>query len=306
MSGLRFYWLICVVLAIIAAAAPLRGDDAPATDRVWVEPQRPTSTESDWYPRAIQTLSGKVIDLDARQLRFVVSGDEAATIIAADRVIWVEPAEIDALEAEMIQLFVDQRYAESLSKLPNVLQQRPPVWRQQWLTMLAATAAWKSGRSEIALELTAQLDRRPLPALALAWLPIAWTGGRPSADAVTAAKNRLSDPSPAVQLAAASWLLSSPDRAQAIAVLNGLKGSQRTRIAALAEALLWRTAAPPQVIESARDWQEQLDALPMALQTGPTRTLIDKLRTAGQADAAERLQWSLELTPTTSYFAPPK
>jgi hypothetical protein len=308
LSAVRFHSVTFGIAMIIVAAAPLRADDAPASDRVWVQQQRPTSTQSDWYPRAIQTLAGKVVGLDATQLRFVVTGDEAETVIASDRVIWVEPAGVDNLQAEMLQLFVDDRHNESLSKLPSVLQQRPPVWRQQWLTMLAASSAWKSGHSKIALDLVSQLDRRPLPALSLAWLPVAWTNGRQNADAVSAAKTRLSDPSPAVQLVAASWLLSSPARSQATAVLNGLKGHDRTTIAALAEVLLWRTATPPQVIESSRTWQTQIDALPIVLQTGPTKTLIDKLRAAGQSDQAQRLEWSLELVPIhrMSYFAPSK
>jgi hypothetical protein len=282
---------VCFVLILIC--------DARAADRVWLEPPRPTSSQSDWYPRAIKTLTGKVIDLDAKQLRFLVSGDEAETVIAAIRVLWIEPEHVADLEAEMIQQFVDGRYAESLSKLPSVLQRqpRPPVWRQQWITMLGAAAAWKSGRSKIALELVSQLDRRPLPPMSLAWLPVAWKNGVQRADAVTAAKARLSDPSPAVQLVAASWLLSSPDRNQASTVLRRLQSHDRAEIAFLAQILLWRTATPPQVIQSSREWQAKLEALPLVLQTGPTKTLIDKLRTAGQSDAANRLQWSLELTP---------
>jgi len=272
-----------------------------AADRVWLEPPRPTSSQSDWYPRAIEILSGKVVDFDAKQLRCVVAGDEEVTVIAASRVLWIEPDEVSELEAEAIQLFADGSFAQSLSKLPGVLQQRPPVWRQQWITMLSANAAWKGGRSKIALELVSQLDRRPLPPMALAWLPLAWRGGVQSAEAVSAAKNRLSDPSVAVQLVAASWLLSSPDRNQATAVLKQLEVQQPAEIAALAEILLWRTATPPQVIQSASDWQSQLDRLPMVLQTGPTMTLIDKLQSAGQTDAADHLQWSLDLTPIQPY-----
>lgn len=51
------------------------------------------------------------------------------------------------------------------------------------------------------------------------------------------------------------------------------------------------------MIESAESWQSKVDALPMVLQIGPMGTLIEKLRSAGQSDAAERLQWSLDLTP---------
>ena len=167
------------------------------------------------------------------------------TIVAASRVLWIEPETVSALESEMIALFAAEKHAEALARLPAVLQQRPPVWRQQWITMLAAVAAWKSGRSKIALELVSQLDRRPLPPIAIAWLPIAWQNGVQPADAVAIAKARISDPSPAVQLVAASWLLSSPDRSQASTVLQRLQTEPRVEISRLAEILQWRTATPP-------------------------------------------------------------
>jgi hypothetical protein len=273
-----------------------------AADRVWLEPPRPTSTQSRWYPRAIATRSGTVVALDAQQLRWLPAGSETEVLIAAHRVVWAEPELASELESEAIGLFVDGKYAESLSRLPGILQQRPPVWRQQWLTMMASIAAWKSGRSRISLELVSQLDRRPLPPLAIAWLPVAWTNGTQGPDAVAAAENRLSDPSPAVQLVSASWLLSSADRSRAVAVLNQLRSGQREEIAQLAEVLLWRTATPPQVAESATQWQNKLDALPIVLQTGPTKTLVDKFRSAGRTEAADRLEWSLELTPIHSHF----
>ena len=279
-------------LSLILAAVT-----AAADDRVWLEPPRPTSSQGTWYPRAIQQLSGRVVQLDATQLRFVRSGDEAETVIAARRVLWIRPDPVTPLQAEAIELFADGKYAESLAKLPGILKQRPPVWRQQWITMLAAQAAWKSRRSKIALELVSQLDRLPLPPVAIAWLPVAWQDGVQSADAVTQAKARLSDPSPAVRLVAASWLLSSPDRRQAAGALKQLSTHDRPEIQQLADVLLWRTATPPQVIESAEQWQAKLDQLPMVLQVGPTKTLVNKLQSAGQTAAANQLQWSLDLTP---------
>lgn len=292
----RFVAVWCGVAALIAIWTP-RSVFAQAADRIWLEPQRPTSLQSDWYPRAIETRSGKVLEFDANQLRVMVTGDEVATTVAASRVLWIEPGNVSQLEAEAIKLFVSGDYANSLVQLPDVLKQRPPVWRQQWITMLAACAAWKSGRSKIALELVSQLDRRSLPPIALAWMPVAWQNGAQPADAVSEARNRLVDASAAVQLVAASWLLSSPDRSSASAVLKKLQTQDRSDIAQLAEILLWRTATPPQVIERVQDWQRKVDALPMVLQIGPTETLIDKLRSAGQADQADRLQWSLDLTP---------
>ena len=288
---------LCLVLFSMSTLLCGDVDAQDDVDRIWLEPKRATSTESTWYPRAIEKRSGRIVDLDAKQLRLVVAGDEAETILAASRVLWIEPAGISDLQAETLQLYADEKYFESLSRLPNVLKQRPPVWRQQWITMLAANSAWKSRRSKIALELVGQLDRRPLPLMTLGLLPIQWKNGAPRADADTEANKRLSDSSPAVQLVAASWLLSSPTRSQAISTLQSLKAGPRTEIASLAEVLLWRTATPPQVKQLYREWQKKVDALPMALQTGPMRTLVDKLQSAGLDDEAKHLQWSLELTP---------
>lgn len=284
---------LCVAVNLIAA------------DRIWLQPQRPTSTESDWYPRAIEVREGQVIVFDAKQLKILCTGDEAETVIASARVIWIEPDPVSDLEREAAELFEQGEHAASLLKLPEILKQRPPVWRQQKITMFAAVNAWLSGRASIALELVGQLDRRPLPLAVIAWLPVAWENGAQSAETCGAAKQRLEDPSAAVRLVAASWLLSSPDRNQAIDVLKALQQDTRVEISRLAEVLLWRTTPPPQVGDAAVQWQQRLDALPMVLQPGPTKTIIDKLNSAGLSERAEPLQWSLELVPIRPSYEMP-
>ena len=68
-------------------------------------------------------------------------------------------------------------------------------------------------------------------------------------------------------------------------------------ISQLARILSWRVTPPPQVAALRTEWEKQIDALPMAIQTGPTRLLMNKLQTSGQAEEAKRLKLSLELTP---------
>ncbi|MGB7329019.1 MAG: hypothetical protein WBD31_29330 [Rubripirellula sp.] len=271
---------------------------AQSPDRIWLQPMPPTRAESDWYPRAITVVEGDVVDLDHQQLRVIVTGDEAETVVSARRVIWIEPGSVSPEQADAIKQFESGNHADALSALPAILKQRPPVWRQQWLTMMAANAAWKTSRADIALELVSQLDRRPLPPLVIAWLPIAWKNGGQSAAVIQAAKTRLQDPSLAAQLVAASWLLSSADRSEATSVLESLATqTDRTDIAWLSKCLAWRTATPPQVAASSQRWQQELRKLPMVWQVGPTVTLVDKFQSAGQDDAAKQLKWALELTP---------
>ena len=163
--------------------------------------------------------------------------------------------------------------------------------------MVAATAAFRCDRSKICLELVAQLDRRSLPPMVIAWLPMPWSNGKPNSNAVAAGTARLNDPSPLVQLVAASWLVSTSQRSEAVGALDSLKRNERPEVRAFAETLHWRTATPPQVTELSNLWQQQVDRMPMVWQAGPTKTLIDKLRSAGLSDRAKPLLWSQELTP---------
>ncbi len=270
-----------------------------AVDRVWVQPRETFGDQEaeTWYPASIQTITGQVTAFDAEHLEIIDASDGVTKRLAADRVIWIQPAGFESLEGPMVQRYQSGQFAESLNQLPEVLKQRPSIWRQQWITMLAANAAWKSGRSKIALELVSQLDRRPLPPAVLTWLPIAWRRGVPSADSVTEAETRLSDASQAVRLVAASWLLASAKRQEATVTIQQLAASDRADMARLATALLWRTASPPQVQQSARQWDRQLNELPLVLQPGPTLALIDQFQAAGLSDEAKHLQWSVELVP---------
>jgi hypothetical protein len=168
--------------------------------------------------------------------------------------------------------------------------------------MLAAEAARRSSRGSIALELVSQLDARPLAPYVLAWLPIAWKNGQQPAAMLQAASSRLEDDSAAVRLVAASWLLSSAGRTNAMKALKLVSlDSSRPVIAKLAETLLWRTATPPQVKENASEWLQALEALPIVLQTGPMVTLAEKFQSAGLNVEAKQLRLSLELIPPIPY-----
>ena len=286
-----------LLLSVIFLAMTL--DELLAADRIWLEPAPRTVAEGDWFPRNIEVFSGSVVAFDAEQFRVVRDGQVAETVTAAARVLWIEPDQISDLERDLINRFKQGEYAESLSGLPDTLKNRPAVWRQQWLTMLSANSAWKIGRPTIALELVGQLDRRPLPPMVLGWLPIAWENGVQPAAVVKVAKQRAQDSSAAVRLVAASWLLSSADRNQGLQIINELVKDSGTSkaISQLAKVLSWRVTPPPQVASLRTTWEKQIDALPLAVQTGPTRLLMDKLRASGQSEEAKRLQLSLELSP---------
>ncbi len=288
------FFLRASLLLSLFATSPLSTSNA--ADRVWLSPSH--SEASGWYPKAIQTIVGEVTRFDKEGLTIRQIGDEKESSFAADRVIWIAPNEVSEKQSIAIGLFEEKKFDEALRALLESLSERPPIWRQQWLSMLAAQAAWRNGQTAIALELVSQLDRRSLPPLVVAFLPLAWNSSRVEPSAVADAEKRLNDPSPAVRLVAASWLLTTQKRSEANAILKTLTAdSERPDLAKLAEALRWRTAAPPEIEKLADQWQEKLDEMPMVLQVGPTITLIEKFETAGLDREAKRLRASLELTP---------
>lgn len=287
------------LLAVCLLCLPTRGANAQSTppDQVWLAPSKTTDADSGWYPRSVKTMSGRVVSLDTKQLVLLLTGDEAPTRIAAHRVIWIEPGKLGEKQSAALKLFAEKEYAAAVTPLIDATDQRPPVWRQTWLLMLAAFAGSKSSRGEIALELVSQIDQYPLAPYVLAWLPVAWNNQRQPAASIEAARKRLEDDSPAVRLVAASWLLSTPYRSEASKSLARLRAdSARPFLAQLATTLLWRIATPPQVTENARTWQQQLDELPLVLQTGPTILLRAKFEAAGLDRQAKMLDLSLQLT----------
>ncbi len=283
-----------VILAILAINHP---GQVLAAEKIWIEPKPLPANQSDWFPGGIETMVANVVQFDAQTMTAQIDGDDSQFSISANRVIWMEPQNRPSPESEAIQLFTSGQYSQALDKLPEVLQMRPPVWRQQWITMMSSLAASRCDRNKLALELVSQLDRRSLPPLVIGWLPIQWENQPPNLNAIEAGHARLSDSSPLVQLVASSWLVSSKYRSEALATLKSLQTSDRPEVRLLSEVLQWRGATPPQVTQLSTKWLRQVDRMPMVLQVGPTKTLINKLESAGLRDQAEPLRWSQELTP---------
>ena len=274
--------------------------------RVWIAPSSKAAKWDTWYPPAIHVVEGHLIQFDHRGLRIEPLGGKPESAFAATRVMWVELLDPNESSQQLLESYVEGRYGESLKALPPALKARPPVWRQQQLTMIASCAGCWSGQEKISLNLISQLDRRPLPPVVLGWAPIAWKGYPfdpsrrrvPAASWVTAAKESLDDKSPLARLVAASWLLSSPERPVAIKQIKELiTKKDRPSVAALAYCLLWSTATPPQVKSNQTKWMRQLEQLPLPLQMGPMMVLERKLQATGESELAGFLEQSINLTP---------
>lgn len=277
-------------------------------------PNRGSETAGEdgrWYPQALVTLAGTIQQFDADQLSLIKTGDTNPSRYAADRVLEIKMADVPADQQAAMQAFNEARYTDAVKGFVSSVSKprpadRPPVWRQQWISMMAAQAAFRGGRGEISLEIVQQLDARPMPALIWGLLPIDWTGGDVGNRAVNetlinAAAKRASSESMAVKLVAASWLLRSPKfrEAASAAIIRLANQSERKRIAQLAKLLQWRTKNPREIQANWRDWETSILALPLALQTGPLVSLHHHVKAAGVDDAARKLQLSLEIAAPT-------
>ncbi|WP_342190355.1 hypothetical protein Pla52nx_001373 [Stieleria varia] len=299
-----------VVLAWIGCPSSVSAQTSSVTESphtVWLAPAQRASTDSTWYPRAITIKSGLIASLDGQHLAIRLAGDDALTKIAAQRVIWVRSLDRSDAESTAVRLYLDGQYGDALLGLINALgseddpSDRPPIWRQQWLSMLAADAAWRTNRAEISLELVSQLDQRSLAPMSLASLPIAWTPmpRERAVAAITAATTKTNEQSDAVRLVCASWLLESPtQRAEAEAILDQLAANtKRPLIAGLVDQLRWKLASPRDVTDRWIQWEQSINDLPPSLQAGPLELLVAKMESAGLAEDALRIKLSLELTP---------
>ncbi len=117
-------------------------------------------------------------------------------------------------------------------------------------------------------------------------IPLNWVTHTPSPELTAAAKRWLLEEEAAVQLLGASWLLASPERAQAVDALGGLRTSGDARVAALAEAQLWRTQEVSIAREGADRWAAAIARMPEELTAGPSFILGRAYARLGDHEAA--------------------
>lgn len=107
-------------------------------------------------------------------------------------------------------------------------------------------------------------------------IPLAWRTATVDGPAVTQASKWLSAPKqPVAQLLGASWLLTAPERAKAIAALKTLSNDLDPRIAHLAAAQLWRASLVTATAADADKWRQQIERMTPELRAGPLLVLGD-------------------------------
>lgn len=121
-------------------------------------------------------------------------------------------------------------------------------------------------------------------------IPLAWQNSMNAADVHQSAGEWMKSRLPVAQLLGASQLLGSPQRAEALAMLDQLSHDIEPRIALLASAQLWRAQVATVNGEGLRRWREQLERMAKPLRAGPRLVLAEAVaRLESPEDAALEL-----------------
>lgn len=288
----------CLVAWLIVCSGPSDGRrtlQAAAPDRIGYTPARlgtRSTPDLPWIPQPLITAVGTIERFDQQRLTLRPVDGEAVVELAADQLLWIEPGWDDPDAVAGMAAYRAGDYAEAIPRLLAALKQRPAVWRQQWLSVRMAIAAFEAGRYPAVLELTAQLDRIGLPAVMVGQLPFAWHGPARDPQRAAAARGQLTAAEPLVQLMAASYLLGGSEGAAADATLARLsQEGERPLVARMADALRWRQSPPAQTRARFPQWQEKLGRLPIAVRWGPMMVIADRWQAAAEPEKA--LEWWL-------------
>ncbi len=127
-----------------------------------------------------------------------------------------------------------------------------------------STKSWRKAAQAFHLMLKSDAHSQDFQAI-----PLAWRTQQPSLDMETISRGWLSEGTPVERLIAASWLIPTRQRAEAIAVLQELEQDQDTRIAQLAKMQQWRTKIVSVRQEDLDRWRSAVRRLPPELRAGP-------------------------------------
>lgn len=283
-------------LFILGATIATAAADSP--DRIRYTPERldrsdrPSHRTDAWIPQPLITVIGAIESFDRQSLQILPDDAEEPLRLPSDRLLLVEPGWEDADAIAGLDAYRQAAYKEAIPRLLEAIKRRPTAWRQQWLSVRMAVAAYEANRYPAVLELIAQLDRSRLPAVMVGQLPIEWHHTSPNPQRTAAAKSTLAASEPLVRLTAASMLLGGTDSATAEATLRRLsqEGTQPLK-ARLADALLWRQTPPPETKNEFPRWKQKIKRLPIAVRWGPMMVVAERLQAAGEQEQA--LEWWL-------------
>jgi hypothetical protein len=203
---------------------------------------------------------------------------------AADRIVEIQtswPAGYDRGREHLRRR--DYAVAERELAAANIEETRP--WARRAILGELARALLGQDRVEHAGEVVLAVLASDSSSRHLDLLPLAWASDadlpQPKAEGWLARPNDA-----AANLLGASHLLATSRSPDAVAVLRHLTAAPDPRIAALAEAQLWRRSVATADLAEVQRWQAAIERMPRELRAGPSFVAGQVLRRLGRPDDA--------------------
>lgn len=267
--GLILYALLLVLAGVL---------DAAAEDRVYLQrtaesrgPEVLVGTVNDYTGETlnITNLSGRQIEIPAAKVAKVESD-------------WPQP---------MLQgraLVAEKKFSEAEIAFQEAYRGETRQWVKRILIAEMARCRRNLGRNDAAGDAFLALIAADPYTPYLDAMPLAWKTGEPDINLHRAAIAWLGQTdSPYAQLMGASFLLSAAERSQAITALQRLQTSAPPELALLAAMQLWRTQPPTaQTAQQLLQRRQEIDRLPLSVQSGPRLLLGDALARDQQSEQA--------------------
>lgn len=161
-------------------------------------------------------------------------------------------------------------FATAATKYQAALAVEPRRWVKRMIQGRLVAALRENDRWEPAAELFLSLVREDPATPDFATIPLPWTTLSPTPTLETKAGGWMNDRTSSVAaLVGASFLLSTPARGEALRRLGELATDADVRIARLADAQRWRTAAVTADAATVGTWEMTLEKIPEPLRAGP-------------------------------------
>ncbi|HVC96198.1 MAG TPA: tetratricopeptide repeat protein, partial [Pirellulales bacterium] len=183
--------------------------------------------------------------------------------------------------------FAQRRFPEALDEYGKAIRKEERHWVRRMILGRMIVCHRELGRLDSAGKLFLALVRDDPDTPYFDAIPLSWLAGEPSPALEQAAREWLDAQGPAVAvLLGASHLLSTADWSKALERLETLAAEKDPRIAALAQAQIWRTRSIKAGAEQLARWSASVERFPEPLRAGPYLVLNRALAQRGQSESA--------------------
>jgi tetratricopeptide (TPR) repeat protein len=234
-----------------------------------------------------QRLEGEIVNLTGRDGLAFRPNNGQEIKIAIDRIIDYgtvkEPAQINAEQA-----LKNGDYHTAIDNLLEARKSEKRTWMQRQQTSEIVQAYSALGEQDRACREFYALAESDPETVYLAHIPLPWyVDVSQSLAFQQLGEMWLDRPNyPACQLLAAGLSLTTANRVKAVEALQSLAQSNNPSIAALATAQLWRVRLVEATPGEAVSWEQQLNAMPEELRSGPHYLLGEVFARLNQPDNA--------------------